>query len=230
MNSYWQNSNFVFIPDFNLFCKLTPWCNINPQDTIYQNLIQTPLPIIDIAWSQTTDSTSNHQNQQTNYNLFDYQIGDTFTKEETNTKQKNKNNLQNHSTTKQSNKYDEIINKYAKEYGVDPNLIKAMIRQESKFNPDASSRAGAKGLMQLMPNTAKDLGVTDLYDPEQNIRGGVKYIKQLLNRYNGDIEKALAAYNWGMGNVDRKGLENAPKETKAYIPKVLNYYSEYCTA
>lgn len=132
--------------------------------------------------------------------------------------------------------YDALIIKYAKKYDVDPALVKAVIKAESTFNPNAQSKIkkkdgtvvdGAQGLMQLMPKTAASLGVTDSFDPEQNIAGGVKYLKQLLDRYNGNVEKTVAAYNCGMGYLDKHGLENLPSETKKYLPKVLSFYKEY---
>ena len=111
--------------------------------------------------------------------------------------------------------------------GLDPNLIKAIIQQESNWRADAVSSAGASGLMQLMPGTAKDMGVEDVFDPYQNIKGGVKYFKQLLSKYDGNVDKALAAYNWGMGNVDRKGMSNMPSETTDYLSKVVGYKESF---
>lgn len=111
---------------------------------------------------------------------------------------------------------------------LEPSLIKAVIRQESGGNPNAKSSVGAVGLMQLMPGTAKDLGVTNPLDPKQNLLGGTKYLGQLVKRYNGDTQKALAAYNWGMGNVDKAVskygpdyLQFAPDETKNYVRNIL---------
>ena len=121
---------------------------------------------------------------------------------------------------KLESKFSPLIEKIANEYGVDPKVVKSMVRQESSFNPNAVSKCGAQGLMQLMPSTAKELGVRNAFDPEQNLRGGTKYLAKLLNRYNGDYRKAVAAFNGGMGNVDRKGI-NFCAETSNYHKKVL---------
>ena len=117
--------------------------------------------------------------------------------------------------------YDEIIDHNATRYNVRSDLVRAVIHVESGFDPDARSPKGAMGLMQLMPQTATDLGVVNPYDPEQNIRGGVAYLRQLLDRYRGNEELALAAYNAGPTAVSQHGDQVPPyPETQAYVEKV----------
>lgn len=115
---------------------------------------------------------------------------------------------------------ERMIDQVAGKVSLAPELIHSVVAAESDFRSQAVSPAGAQGLMQLMPATAKDLGVQDSFDPQQNLLGGSRYLKQLLDKYEGDLDKTLAAYNWGQGNVDRKGLEQMPQETRAYLAKV----------
>lgn len=128
------------------------------------------------------------------------------------------------------------VEKYADKYGVDKNLILAIIKQESNFDPNVESSAGAKGLMQLMDFNSEAYGLTNPYDINQNIEGGVRHIKEYLDNYNGDLEMALMAYNGGPGTMQNRGVSSAkdlykmPKETQNYVPSVLAYYDAYKNA
>jgi soluble lytic murein transglycosylase-like protein len=123
--------------------------------------------------------------------------------------------------------YDQAIQAAAARNGVDPALLKGLIRAESNFNPNAGSPAGAQGLTQLMPGTAKTLGVSDTHDPVQSIEGGAKYLRQQLDRFGGDVSKALAAYNAGPGAVQRYGGVPPYAETQAYVKRVQQYAAGY---
>jgi soluble lytic murein transglycosylase-like protein len=122
---------------------------------------------------------------------------------------------------------DALVNDNAQSQAVDPALIKAIIANESGFNANATSNVGAQGLMQLMPGTAAGLGVTDAYDPAQNVAGGTKYIKGLLDRFNGDVRLAVAAYNAGPGAVEKYGGVPPYAETQNYVQNVLASYAKY---
>jgi soluble lytic murein transglycosylase-like protein len=116
--------------------------------------------------------------------------------------------------------YDDIIAEASAEYGVDPELVRAVIRAESQFDPKAESGAGAKGLMQLMPILSKELGIQDPFNPRENIFGGTKYLSKLLDRHDGNVTLALASYNAGPRNVARyKGVPPF-KETRGYVKKI----------
>ncbi|MEE8399502.1 MAG: lytic transglycosylase domain-containing protein [Desulfobacterales bacterium] len=120
---------------------------------------------------------------------------------------------------------DRIVDHASRTYDLDSGLIDAVIQAESDYDPDSTSPKGAMGLMQLMPETAKDLGVKDPYNPAENIMAGSRYLKQLLDRYDQDIPLALAAYNWGMGNIERHP-DRLPEETRTYITRVDGYYQK----
>ena len=120
-----------------------------------------------------------------------------------------------------------MIEDASAKYGVDSKLIKAVVQQESGYNPSAKSKAGALGLMQLMPSTAKGLGVTDPLDAKQNIEGGTKYLKGLMDRFGGDKSLALAAYNAGPNAVKKYNGIPPYAETQNYVKKVLSKYDTY---
>ena len=128
---------------------------------------------------------------------------------------------------------DIAIQAAAKKYGVDEDFIKAMIKQESSFRSDAVSKAGAMGLMQLMPKTAESLGVNNPFNVMENVDGGTKYIKNLMDSFGGSKELALSAYNGGISRMNRRGVDtteeiiNMPKETQNYVDKVMKAYESY---
>jgi soluble lytic murein transglycosylase-like protein len=122
--------------------------------------------------------------------------------------------------------YGELIHEKALKYDVDPALVAAVIEQESRFRERARSQVGARGLMQLMPRTGRWMGARDLYDPEQNVDAGVKYIKYLQKRFNGNVKQTIAAYNAGEGNVKRYGGVPPFRETQTYVKKVMRNYEK----
>ena len=124
-------------------------------------------------------------------------------------------------------KYHELITAVSREAGIDPALVKAMVHAESAFNPSAMSRKGAIGLMQLMPDTAKSVGVRTPYKPEENLRGGVSYLASLLEKYKGNVMLSLAAYNAGPVSVDNFGGIPPFRETQQYVKKVLALRQAY---
>jgi soluble lytic murein transglycosylase-like protein len=122
-----------------------------------------------------------------------------------------------------SGSFQDLIVEACEKHQVPANLVRAVIKAESNFNPKAVSRSGAKGLMQLMPATAKNLGVKDPFNPRQNIEGGVRLLRQLLNRYDNQLDLALAAYNAGTVAVDRYQGIPPYRETQIYVPRVKGY-------
>jgi hypothetical protein len=122
---------------------------------------------------------------------------------------------------------ERAISDASQRHGLDGNLVKAVVKQESNFNPVAESHCGAKGLMQLMPATAKDLGVSDRCNIEDNVDGGCRYLKQMLVQFDGDIEKALAAYNAGPGAVKKYGGIPPYPETQKYVVSILSHYQKF---
>ncbi len=131
------------------------------------------------------------------------------------------------SSLKRLNKFESYIDKASEQYNVDKNLIKSVILAESAGNEKAVSGAKAKGLMQLMDKTAKDLGVNNVFDPEENISGGTKYLSQMLRLYNGNVNLALASYNAGPQNVEKYNGVPPFEETKSYITRVLGYFNHF---
>lgn len=137
------------------------------------------------------------------------------------------NILKDYFINRRASTYDLQIQQISRRHGLDYCLVKALIRVESRFDRTATSPKGAMGLMQLMPETAKELGVDHPFDPKENIEGGVRYLKQLLKLFNNNITLALAAYNAGPNAVRRYGGIPPFEETKAYLKKVMKCYSDY---
>ncbi|AXU48554.1 lytic transglycosylase domain-containing protein [Clostridioides difficile] len=176
------------------------------------------------ALSQNNQQTFNSYDLSTNsenlFNELDNVVNNTASRYiDVDTKDKNvKSRIEN------------AVEQASKKYNVDENLIKAIIKVESDFNPNTVSSAGAKGLMQLMPENCKDLGVADPFDIEQNIDAGTRHIKEYIDMFGGSIEMGLMAYNGGPGRMRSRGVESIsdlykmPKETQNYIPKVMKYY------
>lgn len=125
-------------------------------------------------------------------------------------------------------KFDEMISSTASRYGIDPHLVKAIVKAESDYDQAAVSKKGAKGLMQLMPETASRMGVKDIHNPADNVEGGIKYLSKLLKMFDWQVPLAVAAYNAGEGAVVKYGNRVPPyNETQTYVKRVLHYYSLY---
>lgn len=134
-------------------------------------------------------------------------------------------NYMNQASLSYGDYLEQIFQKASDTYNVSKDLLKAMAKAESNFRSDATSHSGAMGIMQLMPATAASLGVSDAYNPEQNIMGGAQYISRLLEKYSGNIPFALAAYNAGSGNVEKYGGVPPFKETQNYVTKILGFFA-----
>lgn len=210
----------VNIPAANMNSSVFSWNNI-PNIDYSAMMPQITLPSINF-------DTVSFKSKITDISHSNYIAPDTFTPVKP-SKLGNDDKIKS-SIPENERIFDNLIIKYAKKYSVDVALVRAIIKQESNFNPKAKSTKGAMGLMQLMPKTAEAYGVTDAYNPEQNIEAGVQILSDLSKKYNGDKKLILAAYNWGSGNLAKSGYENRPKETRNYIDNVLKYYNEYAEA
>ncbi len=196
----------------------------NPLDALYPNNTQTNSPSFEKVLQATTKSNFgtlllNPQLKQVNANIINQTPQTSL-----NTALQEIMSAQANTTTASKSQILNVVNQIAEKHGVDEKLVQALIKQESGFNPNAKSKAGAMGLMQLMPSTAKNLGVQDPYNVVQNVEGGVKYLKSMLNKYNGNVILALAAYNAGPGAVDKYDGVPPYKETQNYVRNILANY------
>lgn len=147
-----------------------------------------------------------------------------FSRSSTSSEQLSTSGVGNIENNENNKSFSEIIKRASQKYSVDERLISAVIKHESSFNPRAVSPAGAQGLMQLMPSTARALGVTDPFDAEQNIMAGTRYLRQKIDEFNGNLQLALAAYNAGSGAVRKYGGIPPYPETQAYVKRVMKSY------
>jgi soluble lytic murein transglycosylase-like protein len=181
--------------------------------------------------SSTSGTTSTTETEETSDSSDDTAAASTDTTAATSaattteTTSTSSSSSSNTGALKCSSTLQKYFEEAAEKYNVDVNLLKAMAKVESNFDASATSSAGAMGIMQLMPSTAKGLGISDAYDAYDNIMGGAKIISQYLKKYSGDTSLALAAYNAGGGNVDKYGGIPPFSETKSYVKKVLSYYN-----
>ena len=196
----------------------------NPLDALYPNNTQTNSPSFEKVLQATTKSNFgtlllNPQLKQVNANIINQTPQTSL-----HTALQEVMSAQANTTTASKSQILNVVNQVAEKHEVDEKLVQALIKQESGFNPNAKSKAGAMGLMQLMPSTAKNLGVQDPYNIVQNVEGGVKYLKSMLNKYNGNVILALAAYNAGPGAVDKYDGVPPYKETQNYVRNILANY------
>ncbi len=214
MQRYSQLSNKVAAPQSQ-----------NPLDTIYPNSAKINSPSFEKVLQSTTKSNFGTLLLDPNLKHVNADIIKQSPQVSFNNALSEANALQaNQSQKATKSQVLNVVSQISKKHGVDEKLVQALIKQESGFNPKAKSKSGAMGLMQLMPSTAKSLGVQDPYNMVQNVEGGVKYLKSMLNKYNGNVILALAAYNAGPNAVDKYDGVPPYKETQNYVKNILANY------